>query len=50
MNSEVMVLIPTKNKEITIEQFINWVYTGFKNSGYRERLFLPIFPRPAKLN
>jgi glycosyltransferase involved in cell wall biosynthesis len=33
MNPEVTVLIPTKNEEITIQQFISWVHEGFKNSG-----------------
>lgn len=33
MNPEVSVLIPTKNEEITIEKFINWVHEGFENAG-----------------
>jgi glycosyltransferase involved in cell wall biosynthesis len=33
MNPEVSVLIPTKNEEITIEQFINWVHEGFEHAG-----------------
>jgi glycosyltransferase involved in cell wall biosynthesis len=40
MNPEVTVLIPTKNEEITIEQFIDWVYTGFKNSGVQGEIIL----------
>ena len=40
MNSKVTVLIPTKNEEITIEQFINWVYAGFKNSGVKGAVIL----------
>jgi glycosyltransferase involved in cell wall biosynthesis len=40
MNPEVTVLIPTKNEEITIEQFIRWVHEGFKNSGVHGEIVL----------
>jgi len=40
MNPEVTVLIPTKNEEITIEQFISWVHEGFKNSGVHGEIVL----------
>jgi hypothetical protein len=49
MNLKVTVLTPTKNEEITIEQFINWVYAGFKNLGVNGEIILADSPMDRKV-
>lgn len=39
-NIEVSVVIPTKNEEISIAQFISWVFEGFKNAGTTGEIIL----------